>query len=215
MEGPPLNVRSVIAYLRKRNRVGLSVALRRLAPAPVMLLSHTTVLALGVALMLPAFVNRPLPARTVAFQGEVLKMTYTRSANAIAVTQAIKEPPAEQPALQPLEEPKAPPPPPPPPPAPPAFKPPPPGSGGDGLAAIYAVFGDSPGLQWALRVAHCESRYNPLALNSSSGASGLFQFMPATWNAHFAGWNIWDPYAQARAALQFYNVGATNAWVCK
>src|SRR5206468_12612936 len=40
---------------------------------------------------------------------------------------------------------------------------PPPGSGGDGLAAIYAVFGNSSGLSWALRVANCESHYNPPA----------------------------------------------------
>ncbi len=91
----------------------------------------------------------------------------------------------------------------------------PPAAAGVGLQAIYAVFGSSPGLTWALRVAHCESRYNPLAVNASSGASGLFQFMPSTWNAYFAGWNIWDPYTQARAALVFYNRGATNAWTCK
>ncbi len=91
----------------------------------------------------------------------------------------------------------------------------PPAAAGVGLQAIYAVFGSSPGLTWALRVARCESRYNPLAVNASSGASGLFQFMPSTWNAYFAGWNIWDPYTQARAALVFYNRGATNAWTCK
>ena len=92
---------------------------------------------------------------------------------------------------------------------------PPPGSGGDGLAAIYAVFGNSPGLSWALRVANCESHYNPLAINRSSGASGLFQFMPSTWNANFPGQNIWDPYAQARGALVFYNAGRQSAWTCK
>jgi hypothetical protein len=92
---------------------------------------------------------------------------------------------------------------------------PPPGSGGDGLAAIYAVFGNSPGLSWALRVANCESHYNPLAVNRYSGASGLFQFMPSTWNANFPGQNIWDPYAQARGALAFYNAGRQSAWTCK
>lgn len=92
---------------------------------------------------------------------------------------------------------------------------PPPGSGGDGLAAIYSVFGGSPGLSWALRVANCESHYNPLAVNRYSGASGLFQFMPSTWNANFPGWNIWDPYAQARAALSFYNAGRQSAWTCR
>jgi transglycosylase-like protein with SLT domain len=92
---------------------------------------------------------------------------------------------------------------------------PPPGSGGDGLAAIYAVFGNSSGLSWALRVANCESHYNPLAVNRYSGASGLFQFMPSTWNANFPGQNIWDPYAQARGALAFYNAGRQSAWTCK
>lgn len=92
---------------------------------------------------------------------------------------------------------------------------PPPGSGGSGLAAIYAVFGNSPGLSWALRVAKCESGYNPRAVNPSSGASGLFQFMPSTWNANFPGQNIWDPYAQAHAALVFYNEGRQSAWTCK
>jgi transglycosylase-like protein with SLT domain len=89
------------------------------------------------------------------------------------------------------------------------------GTGGVGVQAIYAAFGQSAGLTWALRVARCESHYNPLAINPQSGASGLFQFMPSTWNAHFAGWNIWDPYAQARAALIFYDQGATSAWTCK
>lgn len=83
------------------------------------------------------------------------------------------------------------------------------------MAAIHAAFDGSPGLTWALRVANCESRYNPQARNPSSGASGLFQFMPATWNANFPGWNLWDPYAQARAARIFYDRGQTNAWVCK
>jgi soluble lytic murein transglycosylase-like protein len=92
---------------------------------------------------------------------------------------------------------------------------PPPGSGGNGLAAIYAVFGNSPGLSWALRVANCESHYNPLAVNRSSGASGLFQFMPSTWNANFPGQNIWDPMAQAHGALVFYNAGRQSAWTCK
>lgn len=92
---------------------------------------------------------------------------------------------------------------------------PPPGSGGSGLAAIEAVFANSPGLSWALRVANCESHYNPLAVNRSSGASGLFQFMPSTWNANFPGQNIWDPYAQAHAALVFYNAGRQSAWTCK
>lgn len=30
-------------------------------------------------------------------------------------------------------------------------------------------------------VAYCESRFNPLAYNQSSGAGGLFQFLASTW----------------------------------
>jgi hypothetical protein len=89
------------------------------------------------------------------------------------------------------------------------------GSTGPGVAAIFRVFGKSDGLTWALRVAHCESHYDPGAVNSWSGATGLFQFMPSTWNGYFAGWNIWDPLSQAQAALAFYQRGWTNQWECK
>jgi Transglycosylase SLT domain len=89
------------------------------------------------------------------------------------------------------------------------------GSTGPGVAAIFRVFGQSDGLTWALRVAHCESHYDPGAVNSSSGATGLFQFMPSTWNGYFAGWNIWDPVSQAQAALVFYLRGWTDQWECR
>jgi Transglycosylase SLT domain len=89
------------------------------------------------------------------------------------------------------------------------------GTTGPGVSAIFRVFGKSDGLTWALRVAHCESHYDPAAVNSWSGATGLFQFMPATWNGYFAGWNIWDPVSQAEAALSFYQRGWTYQWECK
>jgi hypothetical protein len=89
------------------------------------------------------------------------------------------------------------------------------GTTGAGVSAIFRVFGKSEGLAWALRVAHCESHYDPAAVNSGSGATGLFQFMPATWNGYFAGWNIWDPLSQAQAALAFYQRGWTYQWECK
>jgi hypothetical protein len=91
----------------------------------------------------------------------------------------------------------------------------PPAGSGSGVAAIYAAFGGSPGLTWALRVARCESGYNPRAYNPSSGASGLFQFLPSTWYSHFPSWNIWDPYAQARAARIFYDNGWQSQWTCR
>jgi len=40
--------------------------------------------------------------------------------------------------------------------------------------------------QWAklrARIAWCESRSDPRAVNKASGASGLYQFMPGTWRA--------------------------------
>ncbi len=180
---------------------------------------HVLVLGLGFVLVLPSVGGRSAPTRTVSaeYSGYVLWTSPVRARNApvmreVAKASALEERPAppvvsQAPVIAPRIVRPAPT-------AAPAFTPPP-GSGGDGLAAIYAVFGNSPGLSWALRVANCESHYNPLAINRSSGASGLFQFMPSTWNANFPGQNIWDPYAQARGALVFYNAGRQSAWTCK
>jgi Transglycosylase SLT domain len=70
--------------------------------------------------------------------------------------------------------------------------------------------------QWALRVAKCESGYNPYAVNRSSGASGLFQFLPATWAAmpqHNQ--SVFDPVANAQAAAYLYNRSGPGQWQCK
>jgi soluble lytic murein transglycosylase-like protein len=186
----------------------------------VNLVGHMLVLGLGFVLVVPAMGQRPQPARAmVAQHSSDVVATWTsaaRARNAVEMREVAKASTLEDRPAPPVIEAapaigtrvvaK---------PAPPSVFTPPPGSGGDGLAAIYAVFGNSPGLSWALRVANCESHYNPLAINRSSGASGLFQFMPSTWNANFPGQNIWDPYAQARGALVFYNAGRQSAWTCK
>ena len=70
-----------------------------------------------------------------------------------------------------------------------------------------------------LRVAWCESRYNPNAVNPS-GASGLFQFMPATWAANsvragFAGANVFDPAAAANVAAWMFARGSAGQWTCR
>jgi hypothetical protein len=208
--------RAVLRYWRLRRRSWqfvdrLRIRRRRLS---ISLAGHALVLGLGFVLVVPVLAVRPAETRTVAAQyaGYVLT-TPVRPRNApireVLKASALEERPAPAVIVP------APPPAPAPRPAPAASFTPPPGSGGDGLAAIYAVFGNSPGLSWALRVANCESHYNPLAVNRSSGASGLFQFMPSTWNANFPGQNIWDPYAQARGALAFYNAGRQSAWTCK
>lgn len=64
-----------------------------------------------------------------------------------------------------------------------------------------------------LSVARCESTLNPLAVNRSSGASGLFQFMPSTFSSH-GGTNIWDPVQQANIAAQMFAAGESSAWAC-
>ena len=70
-----------------------------------------------------------------------------------------------------------------------------------------------------LRVAYCESRFNPGAYNAS-GASGLFQFLPSTWavnsvRAGFSGASVWDPVASANVAAYMFKMGQSGQWVCK
>lgn len=69
-----------------------------------------------------------------------------------------------------------------------------------------------------LRVARCESNLNPAAVNRSSGASGLFQFMPGT----FAGTpngkrgeSIFNAQSSADAAGWMWANGMRNHWECQ
>jgi hypothetical protein len=71
-----------------------------------------------------------------------------------------------------------------------------------------------------LRVAWCESRYNPNVVNARSGAAGLFQFMPATWAANsvragYAGASVFDPVASANVAAYMFRNGQAGQWSCK
>jgi uncharacterized protein YraI len=69
-----------------------------------------------------------------------------------------------------------------------------------------------------LRVARCESLLDPNAVNSRSGASGLFQFMPSTFaftpNGK-AGQDIFDPRANADAAGWMWANGMRHHWACQ
>lgn len=67
---------------------------------------------------------------------------------------------------------------------------------------------------WILGVAECESGLNPTAVNRSSGASGLFQFMPATFYGH-GGTDIWNPTQQANIAAKMFSIGESSEWTCK
>lgn len=71
-------------------------------------------------------------------------------------------------------------------------------------------------LQWAINVAYCESRYHPNSVNSESGASGLFQFMPSTWGGSpWANQSPFDPVANAQAAAWLYNKYGPGRWTCQ
>ena len=71
-------------------------------------------------------------------------------------------------------------------------------------------------VQWAINVAYCESRYHPNSVNSDSGASGLFQFMPSTWGGTpWASQSPFDPVANAQAAAWLYNRYGPGRWTCQ
>lgn len=100
------------------------------------------------------------------------------------------------------------------------FRAPPP-AGGDIESIIRAA-----AAQWGadptqlLRVAYCESRYNPSAYNASSGASGLFQFLASTWAANsvragYGGASVFDPVANANTAAYMFAHSQAGQWSCK
>jgi len=70
-----------------------------------------------------------------------------------------------------------------------------------GMAARY---GWHQGAQWRAleKLVQGESSWNPNATNPSSGAHGLFQFMPFLW-AEYGGKKTNDPSEQARLGLQY------------
>jgi soluble lytic murein transglycosylase-like protein len=71
-----------------------------------------------------------------------------------------------------------------------------------------------------LRVAYCESRYDPLAYNGILGASGLFQIIPGTWRANsaragYGGASVFDPVANVNVAAFMFANGQAGQWACK
>ncbi|MDP9252565.1 MAG: G5 domain-containing protein [Chloroflexota bacterium] len=86
------------------------------------------------------------------------------------------------------------------------------------IRSAAATWGADP--SQLLRVAWCESHYNPLIVNARSGAAGLFQFMPATWLANsvragYAGASVFDPVASANTAAFMFRNGQAWQWSCK
>lgn len=73
----------------------------------------------------------------------------------------------------------------------------------------------------AVRIAWCESTFNPNSVNPTSGASGLFQHLPEFWAersaaAGFAGADIFDPDANVAVAawLVYEAPGGWSHWTC-
>lgn len=92
------------------------------------------------------------------------------------------------------------------------------GAGGGSIQDIIrnAFAGQgSAAVDWGLRVARCESGYNPNAVGPG-GYDGLFQFAPATFRATpYGGGDIFDPVANANAAAWKYAHDGPSAWGCK
>ena len=65
----------------------------------------------------------------------------------------------------------------------------------------------------AFHIAHRESRYNWRVTNSSSGAAGLFQFMPRTWQSTpYRKHSPYHPKWAALAAMWMWQRGGQSHW---
>ena len=93
--------------------------------------------------------------------------------------------------------------------------PPPPADIAKDITDAFSPLGPA-AVQWAMNVAWCESRYHPNSVNSQSGASGLFQFLPSTWSGTpYASYSPFDPRINALAAAWLYNRYGPGRWVCQ
>lgn len=67
---------------------------------------------------------------------------------------------------------------------------------------------------WMINVSQCESSWDRYAQNPS-GSSGLFQFLPSTWETTpYGNKDIWSVKYQSLAAAWMYVVGRSGEWVC-
>jgi hypothetical protein len=63
-------------------------------------------------------------------------------------------------------------------------------------------------------IMYCESHYNQYALNASSHASGLFQFLPSSWRVWGGGGDPFSIPDNITAAITYYKYAGTAPWVC-
>ena len=67
-----------------------------------------------------------------------------------------------------------------------------------------------------LRVAQCESNYDPCAVNRAGPYYGLFQFLESTWKTTpYDRDDIFDPKTNALATAWMWKEGRRNEWACQ
>lgn len=82
------------------------------------------------------------------------------------------------------------------------------------IEAAFQPLGQS-AVYWALRVARCESNYNPNAVNPYSGTEGLFQFMPSTWRGTpYGKYNVFSAKYNSLGAAWLYSQRGGSPWQC-
>jgi hypothetical protein len=90
------------------------------------------------------------------------------------------------------------------------------GASGSVPSMIRSVFG--PYADGALNIARCESGFNPNSYNPSSGASGVFQFLPSTWRGtSYGGSSPFNASANIHAAYEVFQRDGYSwgEWVCR
>ncbi len=89
------------------------------------------------------------------------------------------------------------------------------------VRALVSLHFEPADVNRAVRVAWCESRFDPKARENRSGAVGLFKHLPKYWHdrakaAGFEGADPTDPEASvAAAAWAVYNDGGWDIFTCK
>ncbi len=89
------------------------------------------------------------------------------------------------------------------------------------VRALVSEYFKAEDVNSAVRIAWCESRFDPNSVNLRTGAIGLFQHLPKYWEARaaqagFEGIDATDPEAStAAAAWAVYNEGGWDIFTCE